>query len=175
MSSNDTVLIKAIWTDDSNSIEGHLGSSNTVAMAVGMLQNHLSQHVSKMLRLEPPLDPLAMRGKYFPDVKLSDSLSVCRSSGGLIALFTSNAEAKNRTRTSSQNTQANQISVELTTTLTTDTATTFESSISVAPPRKPRKARKRNATLTANPESTTSLPQVTMDHQLSQMLASMQN
>ncbi|KAG1851359.1 hypothetical protein F4604DRAFT_2045896 [Suillus subluteus] len=183
MSSNDTVLIKAIWTDDSNSIEGHLGSSNTVAMAVGMLQNHLSQHVSRTLRLEPPLDPLAMRGKYFPDVKLSDSLSVCRSSGGLIALFTSNAEAKHRTRTSSQNTQANQISVELNTTSTTDTATTSESSISVAPPRKyalisfsaARKARKRNTTSTANPDSTTSLPQVTMDNQLSQMLASMQN
>ncbi|KAG2075646.1 hypothetical protein BDR04DRAFT_1091210, partial [Suillus decipiens] len=112
-----------------------------------------------------------MRGKLYPNVKLSDSLSVCRS-GGITALFTSDVKPKRGTRTSSQ---AIQTSVELDTTLTTNTAASSESSTPVVPPRKSRKARRRNATLTTNPESTTSLPQVTMDSQLKEMLASMQN
>ncbi|KAG2071211.1 hypothetical protein BDR04DRAFT_1098578 [Suillus decipiens] len=113
-----------------------------------------------------------MKGKLYPNVKLSDSLSVCRS-GGITALFTSDVKPKRGTRTSSQ---AIQTYVEPNTTLIiTDTATSSESSTQVSPPRKSRKARRRNATLTTNPESTTSLPQVTMDSQLKEMLASMQN
>lgn len=172
MSSNNSVLVKGVWVDDSNTVEGYLdGSSNTVAMAVGILQHRLNRHVNTALCLEPPLDLETMRGKLYPNVKLSDSLSVCRS-GGITALFTSDVKPKRGTRTSSQ---AIQTSVELDTTLTTNTAASSESSTPVVPPRKSRKARKRNATLTANPESTTSLPQVAMDSQLKEMLASMQD
>ncbi|KAG2133221.1 uncharacterized protein EDB93DRAFT_1308749 [Suillus bovinus] len=175
MSSNDdSVAVTAIWTDDRNTIQNSLrGSGNTVAMAVGILQNHISKHVSEVYGLEPPLDPLAMKAKYYPDVKPSDMLSVCRS-GGFTALFTPNAETNHHIKTQlAKNAPANQTSVEPSTTLATDTATT-QSSTSAVPPRKSKKAKKRNAALTANTASTANPPQVTMDNQLKEMLASMQ-
>ncbi|KAG2352686.1 hypothetical protein BDR07DRAFT_1383990 [Suillus spraguei] len=119
-----------------------------------------------------------MQVKIYPN-----SLSICQSAGGLTALFTYDAKPKHGTRTPPKNTQPIQTSVELDTTLTTDTATSSEPSTPVVPPRKyalisfsvARKARKRDATLTTNLESTTSPPQVAMDGQLKEMLASMQN
>ncbi|KAG2337854.1 hypothetical protein BDR05DRAFT_1045238 [Suillus weaverae] len=169
MSSNDSVAVTAVWTDDINTLKNSLrGSDNTVAMAVGVLQNHISKHVSKVYGLEPPLDPLVMQARYFPDVKPSDMLSVCRS-GGLTALFTPNAETNRRIKTQlAQNAQANQTPVEPNATLATGAATTSQPSTSAVPPRKSRNAKKRNAASTANPS------QVTMDSQLKEMLASMQ-
>ncbi|KAG2360246.1 hypothetical protein BDR07DRAFT_1378147 [Suillus spraguei] len=103
-----------------------------------------------------------MQVKIYPN-----SLSICQSAGGLTALFTYDAKPKHGTRTPPKNTQPIQTSVELDTTLTTDTATSSEPSTPVVPPRKyalisfsvARKARKRDATLTTNLESTTSPPQ----------------
>ncbi|KAG2345090.1 hypothetical protein BDR05DRAFT_947041 [Suillus weaverae] len=176
MSSRETVAVTGIWTDDQNTIQGNLlGSSHTVAMAVGILQNHISKHVSKVYCLEPPMDPLAIQAKYFPDTEPSDSLSVCRSTG-LTALFTPNAETKRRIKTQlAQKAQADQTSAEPSTTVATDTATTSQSSTSTAPPRKSKKAKKRNTASAASTASTADHPQVTMDSQLKEMLASMQN
>ncbi|KAG1818664.1 uncharacterized protein BJ212DRAFT_1346754 [Suillus subaureus] len=130
-----------------------------------------------MYDLDPPLDPFAMRAKYFPaGAEPSDSLSVCRPTG-LTALFTPNDETNRRIRT--QKARANQPSVEPNTTLATDTDTTSQSStpagltwqISSAA----KKAKKRNAASTANTASVANLPQVTADSQLKEMLAAMQN
>ncbi|KAG1780432.1 hypothetical protein EV702DRAFT_1082730 [Suillus placidus] len=150
-------------------------------MAVGILQNHVSKHISKMYCLEPPMDPLAIKTKYFPDTEPSDSLSVCRSTG-LTALFAPNAETKRRINTQlAQKAQADQTSAEPSTTVATDTATTSQPSTSAAPPRKSKKAKKRNTASAASTASTadTALtvdhPQVTMDSQLKEMLASMQS
>ncbi|KAG1824256.1 hypothetical protein DFJ58DRAFT_849706 [Suillus subalutaceus] len=162
MSSNDAVAVTAIWTDHQNTLEARLpGSGHTVAMAVGILQNHISKHVSKP----------------------SDSLSVCRSAG-FATLFAPNAETNIRIWAQlARKAQANQTAVEPNTTLATDTATTTQSSVSAVPHRKytltslsaAKKARKRNAASTANPASMANLPQVTMDRQLKEMPASMQN
>ncbi|KAG2133183.1 uncharacterized protein EDB93DRAFT_1308637 [Suillus bovinus] len=117
-------------------------------------------------------DSVAVTAIY-PDVKPSDMLSVCRS-GGFTALFTPNAETNHRIKTQlAKNAPANQTSVEPSTTLATDTATT-QSSTSAVPPRKSKKAKKRNAASAANTASTANPPQVTMDNQLKEMLASMQ-
>ncbi|KAG2119168.1 uncharacterized protein F5147DRAFT_668523 [Suillus discolor] len=182
MSSESTVAVTAIWTDDQNTIKGDLlGSSNTVAMAVGILGNHISKHMTKVYGLDPPLNPLAMRAKYFPDVQPSDMLNVCRPNG-LTAIFSPNVETNRRIKTQlAQKAQANQISVETNTALATNTATTSQSSTQAAPSRRSRRSKKRNAASaanpvsTANPASTSNLPQVTMDVQLKEMLASMQN
>ncbi|KAG1828816.1 hypothetical protein EV424DRAFT_1642462 [Suillus variegatus] len=182
MSSESTIAVTAIWTDDQNTIKGDLlGSSNTVAMAVGMLGNHISKHMTKVYGLDPPLNPLAMRAKYFPDVQPSDMLNVCRP-GGLTAIFSPNFETNRRIKTQlAQKAQANQISVETNTALATNTATTSQSSTQAAPSRRSRKSKKRNAASaanpvsTANPASTSNLSQVTMDDQLKAMLASMQS
>ncbi|KAG1790688.1 uncharacterized protein HD556DRAFT_1537677 [Suillus plorans] len=182
MSSESTIAVTAIWTDDQNTIKGDLlGSSNTVAMAVGILGNHISKHMTKVYGLDPPLNPLAMRAKYFPDVKPSDMLNVCRPNG-LTAIFSPNVETTRRIKTQlAQKAQANQISVETNTALATNTATTSQSSTQAAPSRRSRRSKKRNAASaanpvsTANPASTSNLPQVTMDDQLKAMLASMQS
>ncbi|KAG1889018.1 uncharacterized protein F5891DRAFT_1215943 [Suillus fuscotomentosus] len=159
MTSNDSVKVTAVWSDDRNTLENSLrGSDHTVAMAVGILQNHITRHVSRVYGLE--LDPLTTQARYFPAVQPSDMLRVCRSDG-LTALITPNAETNRRIKTQlALNAQANQTHVE--------SNTTSQPSTSAVPPHESNNARRRNAASTANP------PQVTMDSQLKEMLASMQ-
>ncbi|KAG2126112.1 hypothetical protein BD769DRAFT_805648 [Suillus cothurnatus] len=128
-------------------------------------------HLPKVL--DPPLDPFAMRAKYFPaGAEPSDSLGVCRPTG-LTALFAPDAEMDRRIQT--QMAQANQTSVEPNTTSAADTDPTSQSSTSAASHGKSKKARKRNAASTANTASVANIPQVTVDSQPKEMLVSVQN
>jgi hypothetical protein len=71
MSFNNTVVITAIWSDDQNTVEDKLpGPGNTVSGAMGILSGHISERVTKMYNLDPPMDRYDMRAKYFPAGKL---------------------------------------------------------------------------------------------------------
>ncbi|KAG1743355.1 hypothetical protein EDD22DRAFT_958782 [Suillus occidentalis] len=191
MSSNDSIAVMGIWADDRNSIQNTLPGHHRVEEAVGILQIHMSRRVTSMYGLEPPLDPLAMRAKYHPEVEPSETLSICRSVG-LTAIFTPNPETELLIKAKlAQSARANQTSMEPKPTLATGTAIISPSSTSATPSRKAKKAKKRNAASTAdttlanttstnnttsmaNPALTTNLPYVAMDSQLKEVLASMQ-
>lgn len=180
MSFNNTVVITAIWSDDQNTVEDKLpGPGNTVSGAMGILSGHISERVTKMYNLDPPMDRYDMRAKYFPaGAEPDDSLSVCRPNG-LTAIFSPKDETSRRIR--AQKAQENQTSVEPNPTLATDTDAASQSSTPAVSRGKSKKARKRNAASRANAASTsntasvTNLPQVTMDSQLKEVLAAMQN
>jgi uncharacterized coiled-coil DUF342 family protein len=180
MSFNNTVVITAIWSDDQNTVEDKLlGPGNTVSGAMGILQSHISERVTKMYNLDPPMDRYDMRAKYFPaGAEPDDSLSVCRPNG-LTAIFSPKDETSRRIR--AQKAQENQTSVEPNPTLATDTDAASQSSTPAVSRGKSKKARKRNAASRANAASTSNTasvanpPQVTMDSQLKEMLAAMQN
>ncbi|KAG2140593.1 hypothetical protein DEU56DRAFT_797597 [Suillus clintonianus] len=177
MSSTATVTATAIWTDDRNTCKGQLRASYTVDYAVGILSNQICKHVSAVYGLDPPLEPFAMQAKCFPpDAEPSDLLSDW-SSTGLTALISPDDESTRRIQTHlDKQAQADQTSDERNTTLATDTdsALISQSSTSVQP-RKPKKKKKRKTSLMANPPSPVNLSQVTMDNQLKEILASMQN
>jgi uncharacterized coiled-coil DUF342 family protein len=180
MSFNNTVVITAIWSDDQNTVEDKLpGPGNTVSGAMGILTGHISERVTKMYNLDPPMDRYDMRAKYFPaGAEPDDSLSVCRPNG-LTAIFSPKDETSRRIR--AQKAQENQTSVEPNPTLATDTDAASQSSTPAVSRGKSKKARKRNAASRANAASTSNTasvanpPQVTMDSQLKEMLAAMQN
>jgi uncharacterized coiled-coil DUF342 family protein len=180
MSFNNTVVITAIWSDDQNTVEDKLlGPGNTVSGAMGILTGHISERVTKMYNLDPPMDRYDMRAKYFPaGAEPDDSLSVCRPNG-LTAIFSPKDETSRRIR--AQKAQENQTSVEPNPTLATDTDAASQSSTPAVSRGKSKKARKRNAASRANAASTSNTasvanpPQVTMYSQLKEMLAAMQN
>ncbi|KAG1773810.1 hypothetical protein EDD22DRAFT_1737 [Suillus occidentalis] len=146
MSSNDSVPLKAIWSDYRNTLAMDvLPGENTVETAVGKLGKAMYKQVSRESGLQSlELDTIDMPARYYPDVEPSTMLRDCRHSG-LTVVFTPDPQTQDLIKTElARNVQG------------------------------PQKYVQPNTTSTASSSSTANPPQVTTDSQLKEMLASMQ-
>ncbi|KIK42762.1 hypothetical protein CY34DRAFT_106744 [Suillus luteus UH-Slu-Lm8-n1] len=146
MSSNFSVPLKAIWSDYRNTLTMNvLPGEHTVETTVGKLGKSMYKHVSREFSLQSlELGTIDMPARYYPDVDPSTMLRDCGHSG-LTVVFTPDPQTQDLIKTElARNAQGPQTYVQ------------------------------PNTTSTASSSSTANPPQVTMDSQLKEMLASMQ-